>query len=101
MDTDDLSTEAYEGIIIEAERFNHDLTLQFGVLASSCEDEEDYLKNARELINEIKECDEYDLEDIFFGNPPDRAALIKCLQKIESNIAEVEKIPRGKRHYEF
>jgi hypothetical protein len=25
MDTDDLSTEAYRGIIIEAERFDHDL----------------------------------------------------------------------------
>ena len=33
MDTDDLSNEAYQGIIIEAEKFNHDLTLQFGVLA--------------------------------------------------------------------
>ncbi len=29
MDTDELSTENYKGIIIEAEKFNHDLTLQF------------------------------------------------------------------------
>ena len=29
MDTDDLSTEDYRGIIIEAEKFNHDLTLRF------------------------------------------------------------------------
>jgi len=26
MDTDDLSREAYEGILIEAEKFTHDLT---------------------------------------------------------------------------
>ncbi len=31
MDTDDLSKEAYEAIIIEAERFSHDLTLHFGL----------------------------------------------------------------------
>lgn len=28
MDTDDLSLEAYEGIIIETERMSHDLTLE-------------------------------------------------------------------------
>jgi len=36
MDTDDLSREAYDAIIIEAERLAHDLTLHFGVLSSSC-----------------------------------------------------------------
>ena len=36
MDTDDLSIPTYNGIIIEAENFNHDLTIQFGVLASNC-----------------------------------------------------------------
>ncbi|MDQ6762709.1 MAG: hypothetical protein M3015_08780 [Bacteroidota bacterium] len=39
MDTDELSSKTYRAIIIEAEKFNHDLTLQFGVLASSCTDE--------------------------------------------------------------
>ena len=32
MDTGDLSEEAYRAIMIEAEIFNHDLTLQFGLL---------------------------------------------------------------------
>jgi len=42
MDTDDLSIPTYkEGIILEAERFNHDLTLQFGLLSSSCKDDEE------------------------------------------------------------
>jgi hypothetical protein len=31
MDTDDLSIPTRSGIIIEAEKFNHDLTLQFGI----------------------------------------------------------------------
>ena len=101
MDTDDLSNETYKGVILEAEKFNHDLTLQFGVLASSCRNEEEYLKNAKELISEIRGLDEYDLEDMFFGNSPNTSHLYKCLQQIEINIAEVESIPKVKRHYEF
>ena len=31
MDTDDLSREAYKGILIEAEILTHDLTLQYRV----------------------------------------------------------------------
>jgi hypothetical protein len=40
MDTDDLSNETYEAVIIEAERFHHNLTLHFGVLAGQCDTEE-------------------------------------------------------------
>lgn len=54
MDTDELSTEAYQGILIEAEKFSHDLTLEFGVLASSCKDESEYMDKASELISEIR-----------------------------------------------
>ena len=43
MDTDDLSREAYDAIIIEAEKLTHDLTLNFGVLSSRCRDESEYL----------------------------------------------------------
>jgi hypothetical protein len=32
MDTGDLSIPTYDGIISEAEKFNHDLTLQFGAI---------------------------------------------------------------------
>jgi len=78
-----------------------DLTLQFGVLASSCKNEKDYLMNAHELIYEIKKLDEFDLEDMFFGNLPNISLLNKCLQKIELNIAQVKAIPESKRHYEF
>ena len=47
MDTDELSTEVYDGIIIEAEKFNHDLTLQFGLMAASCNSEGEYVQNAK------------------------------------------------------
>jgi hypothetical protein len=43
MDTDDLSREAYEGIIFEAERLTPDLTLHYGLLSYD-NDEETELK---------------------------------------------------------
>ena len=64
MDTDDLSNETYNAVILEAEKFNHDLTLQFGVMASSCNSEEEYLQNAKQLVREIREMDDYELEDL-------------------------------------
>lgn len=101
MDTDELSTETYNAIIIEAEKFNHDLTLQFGLMASSCKDEAEYLAEAKELIKEIKVLDRSDLFDMFFGSPPSRTTLLKTLDKIVVNISKVEKIPENKRHYDF
>jgi hypothetical protein len=101
MDTDDLSNETYKAVILEAEKFNHDLTLQFGVMASSCKTEEEYLQKAKQLIDEIRELDNYDLEDLFFGTSPDKILLEKCLMQIERNIEVIETIPKEKRHYEF
>ena len=101
MDTDDLSTESYKGIIIEAEKFNHDLTLQFGVMASSCKNEKEYLLKAKKLIKEIRGLDQDELSDVFFGSLPDRHVLLLTLDKILVNISDVEKIPETKRHYEF
>lgn len=101
MDTDDLSTEAYEEIIIEAEKFHHDLALQFGVIASSCEDEKEYFKMAKKLIKEIKSLHQSELSDIFFDSIPNKKKLDFALKKISMNILEVEKIPEDKRHYDF
>ncbi len=47
MNTDDLSREAYKAVMIEAEKFDHDLTLRFGVLASQCDNEDEYLQECR------------------------------------------------------
>lgn len=101
MDTDNLSTEAYQGIIIEAEKFNHDLTLQFGVLASHCKDEEDYLNKASNLISELRTLDKEELIDVFFGNLPDIKSLNLTLERIIENINQVRKTPKEQRHYEF
>ena len=101
MDTDDLSTEAYEGIIKEAEDFDHDLTLRFGVLASSCKDEEEYLKKASDLISEIRSLDDEELTDLFFGKLPNTCALNLRLDRIRNNISQIRKVPEEKRHYEF
>ena len=101
MDTDDLSTEAYEGIIIEAEKFNHDLTLRFGVLASSCKNEKEYLSKAKKIIERIRKFDKSELSEMFFGSPPDKKHLMLALDKTLTNISAIEEIPEDKRHYEF
>lgn len=101
MDTDDLSTEAYQGIIIEAEKFNPDLTLQFGLLASECKNEDEYLTKASALVSEIRSLEEEELLDMFFGNLPDAKSLNLTLDRIKENIENVKKIPKEKRNYEF
>jgi acyl-CoA hydrolase len=77
------------------------LTLQFGVMASSCKNETEYLNKAKDLIKEIQKLDKSDLSDIFFGYPPDKKYLLLTLKKILINISEIEQIPEDKRHYEF
>jgi hypothetical protein len=101
MDTDDLSQEAYKAIMIESERFNHDLTLRFGVLSGDCNDEEEYLDKSLLLIKKLKNAKKYQLEDIFFGNVPNTDQLNKTLDRIIENIVRVKKIPIKKRHFDF
>jgi hypothetical protein len=101
MDTDDLSRETYKGVLSEAEKLTHDLTLHYVVLASDCEDENEYLGKADSLTREIMECTDYELEDVFWGNPPDRKKLNSTLIKILSNIERVRSIPVKKRKYDF
>ncbi|MCH8569067.1 MAG: hypothetical protein LAT67_12410 [Balneolales bacterium] len=67
MDTDELSKEAYQAVIIEAEKFHQDLTLQFGLLASLCKDEEEYLDEALDLISELRSYNANQLSDVFLG----------------------------------
>jgi len=101
MDTDDLSQEAYKAIIIEAELFDHNLTLRFGLLSSDCEDEVEYLNKSIKLATALKKVSNYTLENIFFGEPPSRENLNKVLDKIIDNIKTVNKIPFEKRHFDF
>jgi len=99
MDTGDLSEETYRAVMIEAENFNHDLTLQFGLLSGECKDEEEFIAKSLEIIEEMKTFDEIDLDDMFFGNPPKMVEFHKALQRIVENIEEVKKIPPEKREY--
>ena len=101
MDTDDLSTETYRAILTEAEKFNHDLTLQFGLLSGDCKDEQEFIDKSTQLINGLKIAESEDLEDIFFGNAPNLTRLNKSLDKILDNIAKVKQIPISKRHFDF
>ncbi len=101
MDTDELSIEVYKAIIIAAENFSHDLTLQYGVLSYECANEQEYLDKSEQLTNEILNYDEVELDDLFFGNPPKKEKLHIALKKIISNIAAVKQIPIDKRHYDY
>lgn len=100
MDTGDLSVEAYKAIMIEADMFNHDLTLQFGLLSEECKDEDDFIEKSIQLINEMNQYDLNDLDDMFFGDPPDQYLFRQALKKIHNNIIELIKIPTDKRTYD-
>lgn len=102
MDTDDLSIPTYNGIIIEAEEFNHDLTLQFGLLASDCKDDDEYLNKAEKMIKNWLKVDDFEemIDDIFYGEPVDEEEFRNTLNKILSNITEIRKTPMGKREYQ-
>jgi len=43
IDTGDLSDKTYKAIMMESDKFNQDLTLQFGLLSYECEDEKDFI----------------------------------------------------------
>jgi len=103
MDTDDLSNETYEAVILTAERFNHDLTLSFGCLASECKNDNDYLLKAERLIKRWQKDKYFDelMDDIFFGNPPNREDFENALSDILLNINKVRKIPVKERTFEF
>jgi DNA-binding XRE family transcriptional regulator len=101
MDTDDLSQEAYKAVIIEAELFDHNLTIRFGLLSYDCEDEEQFLNESIKLATALKKVSNNTLDDIFFGEPPNKEKLNKVLDKIISNINAVNKIPIDKKHYDF
>lgn len=86
--------------MIEDEIFNHDLTLQFGLLSGNCNDEDDFVEKSIRLINVMEKYDEIDLDDLFFGNPPKMNEFKIALNKIFDNIVELKKIPTESRTYD-
>jgi hypothetical protein len=101
MDTDDLSQETYRAIMVEAERFNHDLTLRFGLLSYDCHDEQEFIEKSERLIGRLKKAKPALLTDIFFGNVPNLTSFNSALDRITSNINKVKQIPLTKRHFDF
>jgi hypothetical protein len=101
MDTDYLSIPTYDGVLMEAEKFSHDLTIEFGVLASDCKDDDDYLNQAEELVREWLSCDDFSLvvEEVFGFDHIDEKKFKETLNKILSNIAEVRKTPVEEREF--
>ena len=91
MDTDDLSDKTYKAIMAEAERFNHDLTLQFGLLSYECKDEKEFIVNSKGLIEEMKGYDEEELDDMFFGAAPSMHDFHEVLNNLLANIAKLQK----------
>lgn len=91
MDTDDLTDETYNAIMMEAERFNHDLTIQFGLLSYHCDTEAEFINESEALVNEMKKYDMIDLEDIFYGNPPPIEEFRKVLDKLLVNISTLKR----------
>lgn len=90
MDTDDLSDKTYNAIMREAENFNHDLTLQFGLLSYQCKNEDEFIIKSVKLIRRILKYDKEEIEDVFFGNPPSTEKLHIALKKIKENIEKLQ-----------
>jgi hypothetical protein len=102
MDTDELSEETYKAIIITSEKFNHNLTLQFGILASVCSDDNDYLFKANNFIIEWKSDLANTINEIFFDTAKPKASIFEnLLSNIQSQIEKVISIPIEKRKFEF
>ncbi len=79
----------------------HELTINFGVLSSSCQNETEYLEKSKKLATEIAELDDFELEDFLFGNVPEKIELKQTLDRIIANIDLVNRIPLEKRNYDF
>jgi hypothetical protein len=102
MDTDELSTQTFNAILATAENFNHNLTLQFGLLAYECNSDDDFLQKAHQLIEEWKQDPDSSMEEIFFDVAmPPKAAFKKVLTQIQQNIVKVQQIPVKKRTFEL
>lgn len=89
MDTGDLTDKTYKAIMVEAERFHHDLTLQFGLLSDECDDETSFIKMSAKLIRQMMKYGEDEMDDMFFGHPPDKKEFHKALNKILDNISKL------------
>ncbi len=90
IDTGDLTDPTYQAIMIEAERFDHNLTLRFGLLSYQCKDEPDFIKKSKQLIKQMLKYNMADIDDMFFGEPPTKKDFHVALNKILDNISKLK-----------
>jgi len=101
MDTDDLSRDCYDGVLMEAAKLAHDLTLHYGLLSGDCKNETDYLDKAEKMTREIMQADDWELDNLFCGNPPDNEKFSFTCRKILENVERVKSIPIEKRKFDY
>lgn len=101
MDTDNLSREAYEGILIEADKLSNDLTLLFGILSGECNNETEFLEKAEKITRKILNAKDQEIDDLFWGNRPKKEELEFTCKKILSNIRKINSIPIEKRKFDY
>lgn len=89
IDTGDLTDKTYQAIMIEAERFNDNLTLYFGLLSDECKDEADFIKKSKQLIKQMLKYNIANIDDMFFGEPPIKKDFHNALNKILENISKL------------
>ncbi|MEI6752399.1 MAG: hypothetical protein WCK78_04455 [Paludibacter sp.] len=90
IDTDDLSDKTYKAIIKESERFDENLTLQFGLLSYECESEKEYIEKAEKLVHSMLKYNEDEVDDLFFGEPPLMEDFYTILHKLLANISTLK-----------
>lgn len=91
IDTDDLTDETYNAILGESERFDENLTLQFGLLSYQCENEEEFISASEKIIRKMLKYNLETIDDLFFGEPPTKAEFHRVLNKISNNISKLKK----------
>lgn len=89
IDTGDLTEKTYQAIIAEAEHFDHNLTLQFGLLSYECANEMDFIKKSKQLIKQMLKYNMADIDDMFFGEPPTKKKFHNTLHKILENSSKL------------
>lgn len=75
--------------------------MQFGILASACKDDVDYLNHAEALIKDWLSNKDFDViaDDVFFGASVDLNTFKEILIKLIANINEIRKTPMNERGY--
>lgn len=103
MDTNDLSRDTHMAIIETSDRFHHDLTLRFGVLAGNCDTDDMFLEKSEKMIE--RWLTNWDLDelimDIFFDYPPRKKEFKNILDNLLTNIDTVRKIPVEHRKFDL